>query len=252
MDLLSWLTTFPAASFVGLLAFVGTVFTVIQTNRATSDRLQRQLTEEREQEEKARLFESRLKVYLEAADAITVAVTCIGRLADLNRVSADILKPYEDHVGEIAKIHLLAGPDVGALVVAIGSEIGSAIIELTLSRVPLENSRRQVKALESQAANDPKMIGEVEELWRDLLVKQMQFAEKCILRASILAPMMGDAVLAIRKDLGLPPYVPDFAKLLADTAAGHLEQAQSAFARLLNDLNLPPKIRTEPTGTATH
>jgi len=87
----------------------------------------RDTVEERQREEKARLFESRREVYLEAAEAIIVAMTCIGRLADLNRVTADILKPYEDQIGNIAKVHLLAGPDVGALVVAIGSEISCAI-----------------------------------------------------------------------------------------------------------------------------
>jgi len=61
---LSWLQTISATSFVGILAFLGTVFTVISTNRATSNRLQRQLVEERQREEKARLFESRREVYL--------------------------------------------------------------------------------------------------------------------------------------------------------------------------------------------
>ena len=255
MAFLSWLQTISATSFVGILAFVGTVFgtvfTVVLTNRATSNRLQRQFKEEREREETARLFESRREVFLDAADAITVAMMCIGRLADLNRVTADILKPYEDQVGSIAKVHLLAGPDVGALIVEIGSEVGSAIIELTVSRVPLENSFRQVKVLESQLGKNPNAIGEIAELWRDLLPRQMQFAEECVRRAGILAPMIGEAVLAIRKDLHMPDYVPDFPKLLADTADGQLDHMQTAFARLLSDLNTPPQIRTGPPGTIT-
>lgn len=250
MAFFNWLTI-PAASFVGILAFVGTVIAVILTNIAASDRLQLQLVEERKREVKARLFESRREVYLEAADAITVALTCIGRLADLNRVTADILKPYEDQVGNIAKVHLLAGPDVGALIVAIGSEVGSAIIELTVSRVPLESDWSRVKTLESQAGKNPDIIGEVEKLWRDLLPKQMQFAEKCLRRTSILAPMMGEVVLAIRKDLDMPRYVPDFPKLLADTAGSQLDHVQTAFAQLLSDQNLPPQIRTGPPGTVT-
>ncbi len=178
-------------------------------------------------------------------------MTCIGRLADLNRVTADILKPYEDQIGNIPKVHLLAGPDVGALVVAIGSEISCAIIELTVGRVPLEIDWRRAKSLEGRAGENPDTIDQVAELWRDLLPKQMQFAEQCARRARILAPMIGEAVLAIRKDLHMPSYIPDFSKLLADTAGGQIDHLQTAFAQLLSDLNAPPQIRTGPPGTVT-
>lgn len=251
MRLPNWLQTISATSFIGLLAFLGTVFTVISTNLAASNRLQRQLVEERQREEKTRLFESRREVYLEAAEAIIVAMTCIGRLADLNRVTADILKPYEDQVGNIAKVHLLAGPDVGALVVAIGSEISRLIIELTVSRVPLEIDWRRAKSLEDRAGENPNTIEQVAELWRDLLPKQMQFAEQCARGARTLAPIIGECVLAIRKDLLMPSYIPDFPKLLADTADGQINHLQTAFAQLLNNLNTPPQIRTGPPGTVT-
>lgn len=251
MAFLSWLQTITATSFVGILAFLGTVFTVISTNKASSNRLQLQLVGERQREEKARLFESRREVYLEAAEAITVAMTCIGRLADLNRTTAEILNPYEDQVGNIAKIHLLAGPDVGALVVKIGSEIGTAILELTIGRVPLEIDWRRAKGLESLAGESTNATGEAAALWSALLPKQMQFAERCACRAGSLAPIVGQAVLAIRMDLDMPSYVPDFSKLLADTANGQIDHMRTAFAQLLSDLNTPPQIRTGPPGTIT-
>ena len=110
MHLLAWLETVPATSFVGILRFIGTIMTAIWTNKATSSRLQRQLADDRQGEEATPLLESRRDVFLEAAEAITVAMTCIGRLADLNRATADILKPYEEQVGKIARVLLVAGP----------------------------------------------------------------------------------------------------------------------------------------------
>lgn len=235
MAFVSWLQTISATSFVGILAFLGTVFTVILTNKAASNRLQRQLVEERKREEAARWFESRREVYLDAAEAFTIAVTCIGQLADLNRPTADILKPYLDQVGKIAKVHLLARPEVGSLVVAIGSEIGCTIVELTAGRVSLENSLRQIKSLEVRSTENSNTINRVAELWGDLLPKQMRFAEHCVRRASTLAPMIGDAVLAIRKDLHMPDYVPDFSAVLANTASSQIDHLQTAFTRLKCD-----------------
>ncbi len=63
--------------------------------------------------------------------------------------------------------------------------------------------------------------------------------------------MIGEAVLAIRKDLHMPRYVPDFSKLLADTAGHQIDHLQTAFVQLLSDLNTPPQIRTGPPGTVT-
>ena len=83
MAFFSWLQTMSATAFVGILAFLGTVFAVITTNKATSERFQKQLVEDRRREQEARLFESRRDVYLEAAEAITVAMMCIGRLRTL-------------------------------------------------------------------------------------------------------------------------------------------------------------------------
>jgi len=240
-----------AASLAGIPAFLGAVFAVIWTSKASSNRLQLQFVEERQREEKARLFESRREVYLEAAEAIAVAMTCIGRLADLNCTTAEILKPYENQVGNIAKVHLLAGPDLGALVIKIGSEIGTAVLELTVGRVPLEIAWRRAKGLESLGAESPDAAGEAAALWSALLPKQVQFAERCARRAGSLAPTVGQAVLAIRMDLGMPNYVPNFSKLLVDTADGQIEHMRTAFAQLLNDLNTPPQIRTGPPGTIT-
>ena len=251
MPVIAWLQTIPATSFVGMLAFIGTILTVIWTNKATSSRLQRQLVDDRQREEATRLFESRRDVFLEAAEAITVAMTCIGRLADLNRATADILKPYEDQVGKIARVHLVAGPDVGAHVVAIGSEIGRAVVELTVGRVPLEISRSHVKALEGRAGDDPDATAHVAELWRDLLARQIEFAERCAGTSKRLAPIIGAAILAIRTDLHMPPYVPDFSKLLSDTAGRQIDHLKDSFSSLLGDLKTPPRIESGPPGTIT-
>lgn len=251
MAVVNWLQTITATSFVGILAFVGTIITVTWTNRATSDRLQRQLLEDRQRGEATRLFESRRDVYLEAAEAITLAMTCIGRLADLNRPTSDILKPYEDQVGKIARIHLLAVPDVGALVVAIGSEIGRAIVELTVGRVPLEIAWRRVKDLEGRAGEDADATAQIADLWRDLLPQQMAFAERCAGCAGRLAPMIGDAIIAIRTDLHMPPYVPRFPSLLADTASGQVDHMKASFSALLNDLEAPARVAGGPPGTIT-
>ena len=190
-ELSSGLQSISANVQAGILAFIGTVIAVIWSNAATGNRLQRQFVEERRRAETARLFESRRDVYLEAADAITVATTCIARLSDPSRTIADILKPYEDNVGNIAKVHLLAGPAVGALVVALASEVNGAIIELTVSRVPLEIVWTQAKRLEDRAAGDPTVIAQAAALRRNLLPKQMQFAEECVRRAGSLALLTG-------------------------------------------------------------
>ena len=108
-----------------------------------------------------------------------------------------------------------------------------------MGRVPLETNWKRVKILEGQAGENPDMNEQIAEFWRDHLPKQMQFALQCVLRARTLAPMVGEAVLAIRKDLNLPSYVPEFSRLLADTADGQIDHLRTGFARLLSDLNMP-------------
>lgn len=156
-------------------------------------------------------------------------------------MTADILKPYEDQIGNIAKIHLLAGPDVCVLVVAVSAEVGRAIIELTLGRVPLEITWRQAKSLDDRAGE----IDQAGDLWHELLPKYVQFTERCARRAGDLSPMIGEIVLAIRKDLQMPVYLPNFPKLLAETARSQIDQLQTSVAGLLTDLETTRQIKID-------
>ena len=244
--MLNWFLAIPLAVVVVVVGVLNTVFSAVWTSGTTSRCLKQQLAAERRLVETTRIFESRRDLYLEAAEAITVALTCIGRLADLDRTAADILKPFEDQIGKIARIHLLAGPDVGKLIVTIGSEIGRAVIELTMARVPLEISWRHVKASEGRAVAEPDNSSEVAQAWAGLLTRQFAFAERCVRSTAKLAPTIGEALIAIRKDLDVPAYVPDFPKLLGDTASAQADHLIASFAALLEELKISP-----PAGNPT-
>ena len=138
----------PAVVYVGVLGFVGTTLTIYFNNKASDDRAARQLREEREKDANRRLMDNRREVFLAAADVLAVGTTAIGQLSDFERPAGEITTPFVEGAGAIAKAHVFASYETSEALVFASQGIASAIIELTIQRVQLDISKKQVDSLD--------------------------------------------------------------------------------------------------------
>ncbi len=179
-------------------------------------------------DEARRLYDSRRTVYEGAAEIATQGVSVIAQMADLTRETKEITAPFLNASGALAKVHLFASFETSCLVVKVGREIGSAIVELTVERTAVEWSSRGVAALPfgpeyaSTRVDDARL--------------KMDFSEACLARSMAVMPTLGAALGAIRADLQLPPN--DYSGMLKAQADDQLVHFRQAMDRLRRQLGI--------------
>jgi len=136
------------ATFWGVLA--GSLFTLLGvfiSNRAQADRLERQLRHDRELKSEERQLALRRDVYLPAAEAVSVGLMMIGRLADVSIPQEKLVSDWIKTSPAIAKANLIAGDATNEALVRFNTELSAIMMRLFAIRIPLINERNRANSL---------------------------------------------------------------------------------------------------------
>ena len=221
-DILNAFITASPVIAAGIFAIAG----VLLTNRASGKRLADQLREDRERDENRRLFESRRDIYLDAADTIATAITCIGRLADLGTSTYDIIKPFQDKVGSVAKVHQIASEQTSVQVIEIMKGIGLSITELTVARSLAEDNIAKLADNEDRQKNAVRL--------------RVAYADTCIFETAKIAPHLAKVVAELRNDLHKPSFTVGFELPFELTAWVGLDNFRNAMDVFFGQQNIKP------------
>ena len=236
----------PVATVIAsVIALTGTIIAINLSNRANTKRLYKQFEEDRKKEDAKRRFESRRDIYLNAADAVATAALCLGRLSDIERPASEIIAPFLEKAGQIAKVHIVASPATSKLTAELTSTIVQAVTALTFARIPLEVERRRLNE------SKPDNVDEEAEKRRkeiDLLRVLITFGDMCLANSISVAGLSAKAIALIRADLGIDigaPYEPP----LGETATrGRIAYRQTTDA-FLQEIKETPMQWHPPTPT---
>lgn len=229
MNLWLWLKTIEASIWVGLITSTATLAGITLTNVGTSGRLRKQFEEDRRRDEQKRLFESRRDIYTAAMEALSLGIASIGGLSDVETDVKEVLRPYTERAGNIAKVHLICSSEVSELLIEIGAEITTAIIDLTIERIDLDTLVQRRRGLSSTAASNDE---EIVRIRNETLPLQISYAEHCVETATKLAPLVTDIILAIRADLGTPGYKSGYTPSFQKAAEQQLEHLREVFRKI--------------------
>jgi hypothetical protein len=119
---------------------IGSAFTiagVLITNIVTAFNTGRQLKHDREEKARERQLALRREIYLGAAEALQDSVDSIMRFADLNLDHKDVVEGYTRSKHYLAKLHLVAGPDLVDAVTAAAQRAHQGRTRIRLMRKPL-------------------------------------------------------------------------------------------------------------------
>ena len=223
--------------WVATVGFVGTITGITLTNRGNSRRLDRQFQEDRKRDEAKRLFESRRDVFLDAIEATVTGLLCISRLSDLDRSTNEILRPFLERAGLIAKVHLLASRQTSELVIDLTQQISLSIVELSFTRIALEVEKRRLDGLDRDAPDYQQTLAEGH---RKLLSPLMLFGDQCYAASVAMSPQVERTICAIRADLVVEPYPQGYHLPFTKVALASQHHLRQSMERLISALNLPP------------
>lgn len=185
----------------------------------------------------------RKEVYLQAVESLTRYLNTIASLANININEQDITRQTTIDSGVIAKVQIVGSESTVKSVTEIMGSIGAAIVELMLERASLVQRKNHIDILDNlrsksqseieryisimknmnldgnrdsitwKVVNDniefeTKQRDQFQKEIDDLLVtqnsKQLLFTKKCMDKYFEISLFIPNAVIAVRKDLGLP------------------------------------------------
>lgn len=130
----NWLTSWPD-TLAGVV--IGSFFTlagVVLTNRTNLRNMRLQLEHDRCQREKERALSMRRDIYIGASEAISAALSTIGRFGDLSLEHAELMSDYRSKSSQIAKIHIVATEATAIQFVAFTRALGAVFVKLSIER----------------------------------------------------------------------------------------------------------------------
>lgn len=141
------------ATFWGVV--VGSFFSiagVALTNRASDKRLRAQFDHERTSKTKDREMALRKEVFLSAAEAVAAGMNSIGRFANFDMPTEQVIQPYLEKAPAIAKVHVIALTKTILPLAHFSSRLGTLHVELFARRHELMNERNALSLVDSQIA----------------------------------------------------------------------------------------------------
>lgn len=128
-------------------------------------------------------------------------------MSDIETPTKEIVKPYRERTGDIAKVHLICGSRVSELVINVVGEIDTTMTDLIIERIKLDVLMQQTRRLASDALDYEAKVAAV---WKEILPMLLPYAERCSEAAARIAPLAADVIMAVRADLKTPGYEPGF------------------------------------------
>jgi hypothetical protein len=229
---------------------------VALTNRANDRRLRAQLAHDRELRISDREAALRKDIYLAVSEALFAGLISVGRFANLEIPNDKIVDGYAEKAPAVAKVHIIANEPTLKAVIAITNELGATFMQLIAKRVPLMVLKNQLAQLDQglariskdtdgtlelmkkynlDGARDPgrwtviqaryefeqKQLTERQKeranFFLEFYAKQLQFMEECFKETTKLGQLLVPAVLAVRKELGLPIDEVAYATIMRQT-----------------------------------
>ena len=243
---------------------------VMLTNRANHRRSIAQFAHERELRISEREHALRKEVYLAAAEAIAASISSIGRYVSLDVPYEDLTKTITEKMPTVAKVHVIGSQEVVSGLIKVASKLSSTVQRLTLGRAPLIAAKQQIDLLDVQLARSNAERDKLLDLMRSfnrnnetdkhrwdvlngefqfegnriaealknraaqqtqLIEGQLKYARDCISSIHELGPLFVPAVVALRKELGLPIDEAAYLKVIQES----LDQQMEVFDATLND-----------------
>ena len=269
-SLLNFLALIPGTFWGVVVGSFFSIGGVMLTNRANQRRLVAQFAHERQLRVSEREHALRKEVYLAATEAIAASISSIGRYVNLDVSYEDLSKTIAERMPTVAKVHVIGSQEVVSGLINVASKLSSVVQRLSVDRIPLIATKQQIDLLDAQLARSnverDKLLefmrnfnrnnetdkhrwdvlnGEFQfegnriaealkrraELQTQLVEGQLKYARYCIVSIHELAPVFVPAVVALRKELGLPIDEAAYLKVIQES----LERQMEAFDTTLSD-----------------
>jgi hypothetical protein len=265
------------ATFWGVLA--GSALSlggVLLQNRATEKRLRSQFLHEHELRRRDRELALRKDVYLDVAEAISIAISTITNFANFDIPNDDVMGKYREKVGTVAKVQVIGTEATLKSLSSFMGAVNSAIFQLTPIRVGLVRKKQEIATLDVQInkglqeqgrwlemlkqynlegkIDPPKWnaiesnykfeTGRLDELTKNrheslksLQVEQLAFLGQCVEESLKVIPFLPSLISAVRVELDIPISEPAIANIFGANA----EQLRTLF----EDLQEKIRVLTE-------
>lgn len=242
-ELIERLQQIPA-TFWGVV--FGSFFSIVGvwlTNRASTARLQVQFQHERLLKTKERELALKKDIYLDAAEAVSVALASITRLGNLDLPNDKVMEEYARKSPAFAKVQVVGEMDVVDALLDFTGELGEILLKLWVRRHQLMAEKNQMSILDSQlteyrkeadrylemmkqynlnAAVDAKRWSVLQDnfdfeqkrsvdgnrarqtLAQRLAVRHLEFLSECSIVTTSMQALVLPLLLAVRKELEMP------------------------------------------------
>jgi hypothetical protein len=190
--------------------------------------LRLQMEQQAQQQKIGREMNLRRDVYLEAAVAIARATSSLNELAEVGSGMQELARQYAADFATIAKVHIVGSPETIEALMRVTRELGNAQAELNAARIPMLERQQRMDAGHETGE-------ELAVLRREHTEARLQIAELAMGWMAKVAQQVPQAVVAIRKELDLPPH----AEFYRETFERNWQHSQQHLRRTIE------KIRAE-------
>lgn len=212
------------------------------------------------------------EVYLESVESITKAQNFFVNLSNLNFPTEELSRRMNDEAGVIAKVQIVGSERTVKAVTTVMAAIGTAVLELMLERVSLEERKSEIERLSVlrstnedevdryvkimkdlnlegnhdqrlwdtinggvlfESEQRDKLTDEIDKLWEVQKRDHLDFSKKCMERFFEVTSLMAEVVLAVRAELNLP--ISDAAYL--DIFNGSIEEGKRVFDSFISKVS---------------
>lgn len=152
----------PGLIWGALIALSG----VFVSNRDNTKRLKLQLAHDRDMKRADREFNTKRDIYLDATEAITVALRTLSHFSQLDIPHDELTKEYVGKTAAIAKVQIIGSPKTIAALNDFNMHMTKSVMKLTAMRTPLMGERSSLLVDEASVARAQKDFDEVMEAYK--------------------------------------------------------------------------------------
>lgn len=145
------------ATFWGVLIGAGlSLGGVVISNRANATRLERQLEHDRLVKKLDREYIARKEIFLDAAEAISIAMRSLANFANVDLPQQELMKDFNSKASVLSKVFVIGSPKTMRALGAVNLSLSAAVVELTEKRNPLLNEHA-VLLIEEKSYKDAQL-----------------------------------------------------------------------------------------------
>ena len=197
-----------AATHAGYWTFGAGIFALIGGGLAFLA-ARNQIKENRQEQSKQRRHDLKREVYVAAIKALATGLEVVVRMANLEIRAQDVLSVYNDRIGDLVGVHLVAELTTASKFLDCVQRLGAMHILLNKQRPFQPNGQYQI-------------------------VDLINWSRKCTAALADVIPSMTLAVAAMRAELDLPIDADEYKKLILASVEKTLAGSEQLFSELLS------------------